>query len=122
MDALEKAKEHFRTKLGGQLRSIEAPEWDCTVYYSLAETLEQRDRYYALIADRKLEGQVELLIARARKEDGTPMFSRADKKTLMTSVDPDVVVRVAMHIFMEGSAPQELQTLADAEGPAAKKS
>lgn len=103
---LGRAKAHFREQLDRGLKRIEppegeqfsVPEWRCDVFYG-PETAAQRDRYLSLILDRKTEGWVEVIIARARTADGKPLFKPVEKSELMNGTHPDVLTRVGATIF-----------------------
>lgn len=96
---LEQATSHFRTKLTAELQHIEVPEWNCKVYFKNAVTLREQSRLIELASQNKqVEALVESLIVKARNEDGSKMFTIADKMTLLNEVDPTVVIRVVSAI------------------------
>lgn len=96
---LDKATSHFRSKIGGELKSIEVPEWECKIYFKSAITLREQSKLIELASQGKqVEALVESLIVKARNEDGTKMFNIADKATLMNEVDPNVIIRIVGEI------------------------
>ena len=100
MSVIANAKTHFKTKLTDKLESIEVPEWKCKVYFKGSATLKQTEEVVALHRENKVaEALAAVLISRALKEDGSKMFTVADKFDMMNSVDPDVVTRIATHIL-----------------------
>jgi hypothetical protein len=92
---LEKATAHFRNRIGGEMKSFEVPEWECKIYFKSSITMREQSKIVELAAAGKtVEALVETLIVKARNEDGTKMFTFADKITFMNEVDPEVIIRV----------------------------
>lgn len=92
---LEKATAHFRAKIGGEMRKIHVPEWECDIYYKPSNTLKEQAKLIELAQQGKtVEALVETLIIKARNQDGTRMFTMPDKMTFMNEVDPKVIIRV----------------------------
>lgn len=92
---LEKATAHFRTKISGEMKSISVPEWDAKIWFKEANTLREEAKLIELAQQGKtVEALVETLIMKARNEDGTKMFTFADKMTFLNEVDPAVIIRV----------------------------
>jgi len=94
-DILEKAKEHFKAI---DRKIIDVPEWNITVYakpLTLADkrilTRNTKPDDVTLFAD--------VLILKAEDKEGKKLYSLEDKQTLMRSVDPEVVARVAQDIL-----------------------
>ena len=94
-DILEKAKEHFKAI---DRKIIDVPEWEITVYakpLTLADkrilTRNTKPDDVTLFAD--------VLILKAEDKEGKKLYSLEDKQTLMRSVDPEVVARVAQDIL-----------------------
>jgi hypothetical protein len=97
--ALDKATSHFRNKLGGELKSIEVPEWEMNIYFKETITLKEQSKLIELATGGKTtEALVETLITKARNQDGTKMFQPADKVVFMNEVDPQVLIRVVGEI------------------------
>ena len=95
-NVIENATAHFRNKIGGKMAHVEVPEWKAKVYYKTVSTLKDESRIVELTQQGKtVEALVESIIVRARNEDGSKMFSVADKPALMNEVDPSVIIRVA---------------------------
>lgn len=105
--ALEKATEHFRSKLSGSMKSVTVPEWgDLKIYFKDTNTLKEESKLIELAQQNKVvEALVETLIVKARNEDGTKMFSTLDKNTFLNEVDPTVVIRVVGEINEVTAAP-----------------
>ena len=93
---LDTATAHFRTKISGDMTHITVPEWgDAKIYFKSSNTLTEESRLLNLAQQGKtVEALVETLITKARKEDGSKMFTIHDKATFMNEVDPSVVIRV----------------------------
>lgn len=92
---LDKATAHFRTRISGEMRKIHVPEWECDLYFKEASSLKEESKILELSQQGKsVEAIVESLIIKARNQDGTRMFSQAEKPVLMNEVDPSVIIRV----------------------------
>jgi hypothetical protein len=100
MSVIANAKGHFKTKLTDKLESVEVPEWETKIFFKGSATLKQTEEVVALHRDNKMaEALAQTLISRGLNEDGSKMFTVADKFDLMNSVDPSVVTRVATIIL-----------------------
>ena len=96
---LDKATAHFRTRIGGEMKSITVPEWDCKIWFKASTTLREQSKLIELSqSGKQVEALVESLIVKARNEDGTKMFAMPDKMILMNEVDPNVIIRVVGEI------------------------
>jgi hypothetical protein len=94
-EILERAKQHFRTQISGEMKDIKVPEWGCTIYVRPMNGM-QRDAIMKAVAENKLfEAQVETVIARSLDGDGKKMFSPGQKSEFMREVDPKVISRIA---------------------------
>ena len=93
---LARATEHFRSKVGGEMKTLQVPEWgNAKIYYKPVSTLKEQSKLVELASQNKtVEALVESLVMRARNEDGTKMFTMADKVILMNEVDPTVIIRI----------------------------
>lgn len=92
---LEKATAHFRNQIGGEMRVVEVPEWETKVYFKTATSLKEEGKILELSQQGKtIEALVESLIIRARNEDGSKMFTIADKPTFLNEIDPKVIIRL----------------------------
>ena len=94
-DNLEQAKEHFKAI---DRKIIDVPEWKITIYakpLTLADkrilTRNTKPDDVTLFAD--------VLFLKAEDKEGKKLYSLEDKQTLMRSVDPEVVARVAQDIL-----------------------
>lgn len=100
---LSAARESFTAKLRQDLKSIEVPELGegLRVYWK-PETAAQRDRYFHLLAERRFEGYVQLVHARACGEDGKRLFREIDLDALRKEIDPKIIQRIATAIMIDG--------------------
>ena len=99
MNVLEKATQHFRSKLDGSLEKIRVDEWDTDVYFYPTSPLKDESSILKLQQEGKnVEALVQSLIIKARNADGSRMFATADRVTLMNEVDPKVILKVAAAI------------------------
>jgi hypothetical protein len=97
---LESATSHFREKISADMKHIVVPEWnDAKVYFKPSITLREQSRLIELATQGKtVEALVETLIVKARNEDGSKIFTIADKMTFLNEVDPAVIIRVVGEI------------------------
>lgn len=97
---LERATSHFRDKISVEMQSITVPEWgDAKIYFKPTITLREQSRLIELAtAGKTVEALVETLIVKARNEDGSKMFTIADKMTFLNEIDPEVIIRVVSEI------------------------
>lgn len=94
-NVLQKATEHFRNRIGGEMKSIDVPEWGTKIWFKASSNLKEQSRLIELAqAGKTVEALVETLVQRAKNEDGSRMFNMPDKVTLMNEVDPAVIIRV----------------------------
>jgi hypothetical protein len=92
---LDKATAHFRNQISGEMRTIEVPEWETKIYFKSVTNLREEGKILELNQQGKsVEAVVESIIIRARNEDGTKMFTVADKMVLLNEVDPKVLIRI----------------------------
>lgn len=92
---LERATAHFRDRISQQMKHIYVPEWDAKIWFKGTVTLREQSKLVELATQGKtVEALVETLIVKARNEDGTKMFTMADKATFMNEVDPNVIIKI----------------------------
>ena len=93
---LDKATAHFRNKISGEMKSIDVPEWEAKIYFKSTSTLKEESKILELSQQGKtVEALVESIIIRSRNEDGTKMFTFADKAVFLNEVDPSIIIRIA---------------------------
>jgi hypothetical protein len=98
-NVIEKATAHFRNKIGGAMRMIEVPEWETKIWFKGTSTLKEESKILELSQQGKtVEALVESIIIRARHEDGTKMFTIADKPIFLNELDPAIIIRIAGEI------------------------
>lgn len=110
---LQSATTHFREKISADMKSITVPEWNNSkIYFKSSITLREQSRLIELAQQGKtVEALVETLIVKARNEDGTKMFTIADKMTFLNEVDPNVIIRVVGEINDQIGPIDDLETV-----------
>ena len=93
---IDQATAHFRNQISGEMKSVTVPEWgDSKIFWKSSTTLRDEGKILELSqAGKTVEALVESLILRARNQDGTKMFTFADKMVFLNEVDPKVLIRV----------------------------
>jgi hypothetical protein len=107
---LEKATGHFRSKISGEMKFVNVPEWETKIYFKTSITLKEQSKLIELSSQGKtVEALVESLITKARNEDGSKMFTPMDKVVFMNEVDPNVLIRVVGEINAAGNDEESLE-------------
>ena len=92
---LGNATAHFRNALSQELKSVEVPEWDSTIYFKTATTFATEKKILDLHSKGEMvEALVETLLHKALDKDGNRVFTNADKVVMMREVDPEIIIRV----------------------------
>ena len=92
MSLLEKAQQHYRTKLAAEPEELYVPQWDAKVYIKPAVNLAQMGEIMELSREGKgAEAMVMTLIHRLVDDEGKPVFRKIEKTEILRSVDPDVL-------------------------------
>lgn len=97
MSILDAAEKHFASLR--VLKEVKVEKWGGSVFYYDPPSIAERNKvleYYDAAKDRfSPDALIAMFMVRARKEDGTPMFSRAgwdeSFKRVSNNYDPDVV-------------------------------
>tara|TARA_Y100000114_G_scaffold144755_1_gene153687 strand:- start:1534 stop:1875 length:342 start_codon:yes stop_codon:yes gene_type:complete len=98
-NVMTKATKHFKSQLSGNLMKITVPEWETDVYYRPVSSFATESKIVELQQQGKtVEALVESLIAKALTPEGKPMFTRMDRTSLMTEVDPKVILRLCQEL------------------------
>jgi hypothetical protein len=97
MSILERAKAHFDNQ---EIIEIEIPEWEDeqgnpTIIYSKPFTLGERKKLTKFAKDDDMEFLVRLVIMKSLDAAGNPVFDIGDKMSLMNSVDPMIITKIA---------------------------
>jgi hypothetical protein len=107
-EILSKIAAHFDA-LG--TRKIEVPEWGTEIYASPV-TLAERTRIYAgAKGDNDYEVLAKIIITKAKDAEGKPLFTLADKATLLQRADAAVLIRLAAEIMNGPSATPDASEL-----------
>ena len=100
-ELLESAKGHWKQNLGGDLASVDVPEWPdpsgepTTIFFKSGINFTQQEKILKLSDEgKKAEAIVESLIQRALDVEGKRMFKSADRVILMREVDPEIIGRI----------------------------
>ena len=94
-DILDKAKEHFQAI---DRKIIYVPEWDQTIYSKPLTLADKR----ILTRNTKPDDVTmfaDVLILKAEDKEGKKLYTLENKQTLMRSVDPEIVARIAQQIL-----------------------
>jgi hypothetical protein len=97
MSVLERAKAHFDKQ---DIIEITVPEWEDengnpTVLYSKPLTLADKKKLLKFAKEDDIEFVARLIILKALDGKGDQVFDISDKITLLNSVDPNVLTRIA---------------------------
>lgn len=96
MSILDNVKEHYKTKLSGELQKISVPEWKTDIFFKGAHPFAVESKIIELQqAGKTVEALVESVILKALDPEGKPLFNKFDKVTLMNEADPAVLMRIA---------------------------
>lgn len=99
MSILENAKQHYKDALSKEPLKLDVPEWDAVVYVRPKISLEKAGEILELAQSGKTaEAMAMTLVLRLIDDSGQPLFRRADKVTLLKSVDPEVMGRIVNEI------------------------
>lgn len=93
---LEKAAAHFSDIGDKDLHEIQVVEWETSVFFKSSSSMNGLafNKYLEYLQAGTFESIVDQLILRARKQDGTKMFSTGDKKDMMNLISPKVIGRI----------------------------
>jgi len=95
MSIINNASTHFKSVLAQDMKSVEVPEWEATLYFKPATSFAQEQGVIKLHSEGKMvEALVATLVNRSVDAEGNKIFKNADKVTLMNDVDPQVILRV----------------------------
>ena len=97
MSFLDSAAEHWRENADAELHEVKVPELGESVWFksTAGMTGNEFTKYMKMVQSEAFDERiVDQLILRGRNEDGTKKFRPADKKQLMTTVDPYLLGRI----------------------------
>jgi len=97
MSILERAKAHFDKQ---DVIEITIPEWEDeqgnpTIIYSKPLTLAEKRKLLKFAKEDDIEFVARLVILKALDKTGEPVFDLGDRMTMLNSVDPNVLTRIA---------------------------
>ena len=96
------AEKSFAEKLSGDMYEVKVPAMDIgegenkeeAIFYFKPSTLAERDVIYRAVQDGGLGSLIEIIIVRARDEDGKKLFAKKHKMFFDRKIDPDVVNQI----------------------------
>lgn len=92
---MKKITSHYQTAIGGDMESINVPEWDMDIYFRKTYPFKDEAKIIELQSQGKMvEALVESLVVKARDQEGNRLFHDADRLTLLNEADPGVVTKV----------------------------
>jgi transaldolase len=107
------AVKHFRDRSESDMKKIEVPEWDTTIYYRDTNSFSDQSKIMQLHqAGKVVEALVETIIAKARKADGTKMFKPAERLFLLNEADPEVLIKIATELNLSSAGSYDLDETA----------
>lgn len=96
---IEAAKRHYREQLEGGLKKYHVEEWGVDVHYTNKISYKDQSKLIDLQASGKLsDAIIETLLIKCRNEDGSRMFTTADRQFLINDADPEVLLKIVNHI------------------------
>jgi hypothetical protein len=110
LSAIDRAKAHY---LNQPTKEIVVPEWaddegNSFVFYARPFTLQDQGKLqFAVKNQSEADALAEVLIMKAIDAEGNKVFTVADKATLRSSVDANVLARLANQIM--GGNSEELE-------------
>lgn len=107
MAVIDRIVEHFNAK---GVKTIEVPEWGDgkkpLLVYVTPLTMTQKSKIFKKAHESDASLFVDLLIMKAKDSEGNPLFTLADKPTLMRQADVDVIIRIGNEILGQ---PEDLE-------------
>ena len=113
--AIEKATNHFRQRLNGELLSLDVPEWGengkpFKIYFKPLINFKAQEKIFKLVSDGKSsEALCMTLVIRALNADGKPLFQEGHMGQLMHETDPDVVSGIVTKMGQESDDHESLK-------------
>jgi len=107
----DRAKAHFAERGTGK---VEVPEWEATIYYK-TPNLATLKAVFAEAQGDNIEAQARVVVACAMDDAGAKIWSKAEYRDLMTSVDPSIVARIANAILAEAKLDTSPKQMAEDE-------
>ena len=96
LSAIERAKGHFKDKLGGELLKFHCEEWDMDIFYKATSSLSVENKIMSLQQQGKTaEALVESVISKALDKNGERLFKNTDRPAFLHEVDPNVIITIA---------------------------
>ena len=100
MSVIDRVKEHFESK---GIKKIEVAEWGeegkPLVIYCNPFTLAEKRNLFKGARNDDLGVLVDVIVLKARDEEGNKMFKLDDKKVLLNNADPEIIASVATQML-----------------------
>jgi hypothetical protein len=98
-NVMDKIKSHYRETISGELKAIEVPEWEMTMYYKRGTNFQTESKVMELQnAGKTAEALVQVMINRCLDEEGKRIFNEHNKQELMRSADPKILLQIVSQI------------------------
>ena len=98
-NVMDKIKSHYRETISGELKTIEVPEWEMTMYYKRGTNFLTESKVMELQnAGKTAEALVQVMINRCLDADGKRLFNEHNKVELMRSADPKILLQIVSQI------------------------
>ena len=113
--AIEKATNHFRERLNGELLSLDVPEWGengkpFKIYFKPLINFKAQEKIFKLVSESKSsEALCMTLVIRALNADGKQLIQEGHMGQLMHETDPDVVSGIVTRMGAESDDHESLK-------------
>ena len=113
--AIEKASNHFRKRLNGELLHLDVPEWGeegkpFKIYFKPLINFKAQEKIFKLVSESKSsEALCMTLVIRALNADGKQLFQEGHMGQLMHETDPDVVSSIVTRMGAESDDHESLK-------------
>ena len=101
MSVLERAKTHFKERLGEELQCLDVPEWPddngepTKIYFRSSMNLKQKSIILKHYQKDELDKAIAFqLIFRCRDKDGKLIFNANQLDQILDEIDPDVASKI----------------------------
>ena len=100
MSVIDRVKDHFENQ---GIKTIEVTEWGeegkPLVIYCKPFTMAEKRNLFKGARNDDLGVLVDVIVLKAKDEEGNKMFKLDDKKTLLNNADPEIIARVATEML-----------------------
>lgn len=115
MDARQQLKDRAKAHFAGRDRGrVDVPEWEAVIWYKTPNLATLKAVMAEAMGDT-IEAQARIVVACATDDAGERIWSKAEYKDLMTSVDPGIVARIANAIMADAKLDSSPKAAAEDE-------